>query len=510
MPKVAKKMSFGTIIIKNVVPLRQQFKTRKDMKNRIIGREYEQHVLKNMCDEQEARLIAVYGRRRVGKTYLVKYYFQERFDFFFTGSFETPMKVQLALFADALFQYSKVSRPQPKNWFEAFGQLKEYLSSVKKSRLVVFLDELPWMDTPKSNFLKAFSYFWNTWGSTHDGLKLIVCGSATSWMLDKIVGDKGGLYGRSSRSIYLAPFSLYEVEQFLIQKKGIRWNRYQILEAYMILGGIPYYLDMLEKGLPFDKNIDNLFYREGAPLRTEYAFLFRSLFKSSTIYQQVVETVAKKNKGLTLKEIKEFLGSEDSGKLSEVLDNLCKCDFIRKYSAYGKKKNGNLYQLTDLFSLYYLKFIDGRTGLDEHFWSNIKENARNAWSGYAFEQVCLHHIGQIRNKLSIKGVLTNICSWSSPKQIDKDGTEWPGAQIDLLLCRGDHVIDICEMKYCESRFVVTQEYEAHLREWTNTFVHFTKAKDAIHTVLVTTYGLKENLYSGSIYDTVTMDDLFVA
>ena len=479
-------------------------------KNRIIGRTYEQHILQNISEEKEARLIAVYGRRRVGKTYLIKYFFDEKFDFYFTGSFETPMKTQLTLFRDALFQYSNERRPMPKDWFEAFSQLKDYLQRTNEKRIVVFLDELPWMDTPKSNFLAAFSYFWNTWGSTRDGLKLVVCGSATSWMLDNVVGDKGGLYGRSSRSIYIAPFTLYEVEWFLKQRKGIVWNRYQILEAYMILGGIPYYLDMLEKGLPFSQNIDNLFFHDKAPLRTEYDFLFRSLFKSSTIYRQVVEAVATKNKGLTLKEIKAVLKAGDGGALTEVLDNLCKCDFVRKYTPFGKKEKGSIYQLTDLYSYYYLKFIGNRTGLDEHYWSNIKDGARNAWAGYAFEQVCLHHISQIRGALSIKGVLTNICSWSSPKQTDKDGTEWPGVQIDLLLCRGDHIVDVCEMKYCQSEFVLTEKSEQHLRERNATFAHFTRAKEALHTVLVTTYGLKQNQYSGSIDAVVTMDDLFTS
>ena len=244
------------------------------------------------------------------------------------------------------------------------------------------------------------------------------------------------------------------------------------------------------------------------PLRTEYDFLFRSLFKSSTVYRQVVEALATKTKGLTLKEIKEILKTGDGGNLTEVLDNLCKCDFIRKYTAFGKKEKGSIYQLTDLFSLYHLKFIGNRTGLDEHFWSNIKESIRSAWSGYAFEQVCLHHIGQIRYALGIKGVLTNVCSWSSAKQVDEDGTEWPGMQIDLLLCRGDHVIDVCEMKYCQSEFVLTGKYEEHLRERNAVFAHFTKVKDALHTVLITTYGLKQNLYSGSIDAIVTMEDLY--
>jgi len=477
--------------------------------NDIIGRTYEQHILQNICKEREARLVAIYGRRRVGKTYLVRRFFNEQFDFFFTGSFEAPAKVQLSLFQAALNAYAGTGKAAPKNWFEAFDNLKAYLAGITKRDVIVFLDELPWMETPKSNFLTAFSYFWNSWASTREGLKLIVCGSATSWMLDKIIGDKGGLYGRSSRSIYLAPFNLHETEAFLRQRKGIAWNRYKVLELYMIMGGIPYYLDMLEKGLPFDTNIDNLFFRQGAPLRTEYEFLFRSLFKSSAIYRKVVEAMAAKGTGLTLKELKHELGGSDSGALSKVLDNLCKCDFIRKYSAYGKKERGSIYQLTDLYSLFYLKFIGNRTGQDAHFWSNLKDATRSAWAGYAFEKACLHHIDQIRRKLGISGVLTNTCSWSSARHTDKDGTIWPGAQIDLLLCRGDHVIDVCEMKYSQSAFALTREYDEHLRERMATFAHLTHTTDAIRHVLVTTYGLKQNMYSERFDHVVTMEDLFV-
>lgn len=222
----------------------------------------------------------------------------------------------------------------------------------------------------------------------------------------------------------------------------------------------------------------------------------------------MVEVVAKKNKGQTLKEIKEQLKKGDGGVLSTVLDNLCKCDFIRKYASYGKKQQGCLYQLTDLFCLYHQKILVGMAGIDEHYWSNVKEGTRNAWAGYAFEQVCLHHISQIRHKLSIKGVLTNICSWSMPQKTDADGTLWPGAQIDLLLCRNDHVIDVCEMKYSPSLYTVMGDYTKRIRERNSTLVHFTKAKDAIHNILITTYGLKENLHSDIFHDTVTMDDLF--
>ena len=478
-----------------------------------IGRERELASLALLLEKGTASIVACRGRRRIGKSTLIKE-FANRNGLKLINIDGLPLRKrqanhdQLVNFALKLAKSTGHDIGIPQNWFEAFHQLWNYLSSIEKKRIVVFLDELPWMETPKSNFITAFGYFWNSWASTRDGLTMIVCGSSTSWMIDKIIGDTGGLYGRVSRSIYLSPFNLHEVEQFLIKRKGIIWSRYQILQTYMVLGGIPYYLELLDKNLPFDQNIDNLFYRKGAPLRAEYDFLFRSLFKSSEVYRKVVEVISLKNKGLTLKEIKEGLKAHDSGKLTTVLNNLIKCDFIRKYWSYGKKERGAIYQLTDPYSLYYLKFIAGQSGQDEHYWSNIKESTRNAWAGYAFEQVCLHHINQIRSKLSIKGVLTNICTWSSPKHTDNDGNEWPGIQIDLLLCRGDHVIDICEMKYSQSLFTVSREYDQHLRERTGAFVHLTKTRDAIHMVLVTTYGLKHNMYSSSFQATVTMDDLF--
>lgn len=478
--------------------------------NGIIGRQKEQDTLRFIMEEKEAKLVAVYGRRRVGKTYLVRQFFDNRFDFYFTGSFETSASIQLTLFASQLRLYSGEDVPVPKTWFDAFALLRNYLEKLDKPRIVVFLDELPWMDTPKSNFLQAFSYFWNSWASARSGMKMIICGSATSWMIDKIIGDKGGLYGRCSRTIYLAPFCLGEVEQFLRETKGIVWNRYQILEAYMVMGGIPYYLDMLDRNKTFSQNIDSLFFDHGAPLREEYAFLFRSLFKSSAIYRQVVEAISSKTKGLTLKEIKEALGDiGDGGSLSAVLDNLYKCDFIRRYYAFGKKERGALYQLTDMFSLFHSKFIRRDEGLDMHFWSNIKDAQHNAWAGYAFEQVCLHHLPQIRSCLGISGVLTSASAWSCKRQTDKDGVEWEGAQIDLVLERADKIIDLCEMKYSQSDFSVSAEYERHLRERVSTFRHFTKTRHAIRNVLITTYGLRNGMHSGIFQSTVTMDALFL-
>ncbi len=419
-----------------------------------------------------------------------------------------PRQGQLSLFNKELRRFSGMDYPLVKDWFSAFEQLRQYLSSIDKERLVLFFDELPWMETPKSNFIQAFSYFWNTWASTRQGLKLFVCGSSTTWMLEKLIGDKGGLYGRVTHTVYLAPFTLCETEAYL-QANGIRWNRYQMLETYMIIGGIPFYLEMLKPKLTFDQNIDNLFFAANAPLRMEYGFLFRSLFNDTQLYRQVVETIAKHSQGMTRQQIKEELGMADGGALTVVLENLVRCDFLRRYAAFGKSERNALYQLTDLFSLFHLRFVADNNGQDQQFWSNMRENpSRVAWRGYAFEQVCLHHIPQIKEAIGIKAVLSNVCSWSCPTFTDKDGNQWQGTQIDLLIDRRDQVINICEMKYANDRYIIDKDYEEKLRRRLSTFQHLTRTRKALHLTFVTTYGLSRNAYCGNVQAEVTMDDLF--
>lgn len=475
----------------------------------IIGRTFEQKLLKDYYDSPKSELVAVYGRRRIGKTHLIKMFFHEKFDFWFTGIYDAKKTDLLKQFGMELSKYSGKKIKTPKDWFEAFNALSEYLLSLNKEKVTVFLDELPWLDTPKGNFLQAFSYFWNMWHSNKTRLKLFVCGSATTWMLDKFVGDKGGLYGRVSRAIYLRPFNLGETAKFLEDIKGIELNHYQVLELYMILGGVPYYLDMLKKDLPLSVNIDYLFFKEGAPLKNEYDFLFRSLFNESKAYKKVIETLSDKLVGMTRNALIEATKMDKGGTLSEILENLCACDFVRKYTSIGKTERDAIYQLTDLFSLFHLRFVEKDSSQDQNFWSNLSSTGtKNSWAGYAFEQVCLHHITQIKSKLSILGVLSNTYSWNCKPFTDKDGTAWKGGQIDMLIDRKDQVINICEMKYSVDEYTITEEYEKKLRQRASLFQHVTKTKKALQHTFVTTYGVKQNLYSGIVQSEVTMDDLF--
>lgn len=478
------------------------------MKTGIIGREYEQKLLKQYYESSKSELVAVYGRRRVGKTFLVKQVFEEHFDFYFTGMYETSRNLQLKQFGRELSNHSENEISTPKDWFEAFDRLQEHLLSIDKEKVVVFLDELPWMDTQKSSFLPAFSYFWNMWASSKKILKLFVCGSATTWMLDKVVGDKGGLYGRVSRAIYLEPFSLFETERFLSDIKKVNLSRKQIVELYMTMGGIPYYLDMIDGTLPLAKNIDRLFFANGAILKSEFDFLFRSLFKESKSYKKVIEALSSKLKGMRREEILSET-NVSGGTLSEILDNLCTCDFIRKYSSIGKREKESMYQLTDLFSLFYLRFVQKDSSQDENFWSNLTESGeKSSWSGYAFEQVCLHHIWQIKNKLGINGVLCNAYSWSCKGFVDSDGTKWKGGQIDLLIDRRDDAINVCEMKFVSEEYLISESYKKTLQDRIALFKHVTKTKKAVNCTFVTTYGIKHNVHSDIVSSEVTLEDLF--
>lgn len=477
-------------------------------KNTFIGREKEIAVLKEYYQSPKSEIVAVYGRRRVGKTFLIKETMGRLFDFEFIGMYKTSAGIQREQFQKKLNSLSKEREKAPDSWYEAFDHLKDYLLSLKKERVVVFLDELPWMDTTNSGFLSAFSLFWNTWDHKAALLKLYVCGSSTTWMIDKLIGDRGGLYGRISRTVYLAPFTLAETGLYLNKIKKMGFSKMQVLDTYMIFGGIPYYLDLLDNQLPLSVNVDNLFFSVDAPLRLEYDFLFRSLFKNSTSYQKVIESLSKKLSGLTRDEIVAACRI-NGGELTTVLKNLNLCDFIRVYASPNKKEKGKIYQLTDMFSLFYLRFVRRNNGQDKNFWTNMLQTGRkNAWSGYAFEQVCLHHIDQIKRKLGISGVLCDVYAWSGKAYTDADGNTWSGGQIDLIIDRSDHVINLCEMKYSVSEYAISADYEAKIRERTSLFGKQMKTKKALRCTFITTYGVKKNIHSDIVDHQILLEDLF--
>jgi AAA+ ATPase superfamily predicted ATPase len=469
--------------------------------DRIVGRIEQKAKLDAYIAGDKSEFVVVYGRRRVGKTFLIREYLENKFVFQMTGLANASMKQQLINFHASIQKYSTLSLPYADTWFNAFQQLSELVEQSLSKRKIIFIDELPWLDTAKSGFLSAFEHFWNDWASARKDILLIVCGSATSWITSKLLNNKGGLHNRVTRKMSIAPFTLKECEAYL-KSRNILLNRYQIVESYMIFGGVPYYLSLFEKGLSLSQNVDNLIFKESGELRNEFNNLYSSLFKGHDNYVKVVEVLAKKAKGLSRDEIISLSKLSDGGGLSKILHELEECKFIRKYNALDKKIKGGLYQLTDFFSLFYFKFIQKNEYNDVHFWSSsIDSSQHRAWSGYAFEQVCLAHIDEIKSKLGISGIQCRTASWRS-------NSDEQGAQIDLLIDRKDQVINVCEMKYSTEEFSIDKNYNQILRNKVAAFRQESKTRKAIHITMVTTYGIKQNEYAGMIQSEVAMDDLF--
>ena len=467
------------------------------MTSNIIGRKAEISSLNRVATSGRSEFVAIYGRRRVGKTYLVREFFDNNFSFKCTGLANSKTRAQLKNFNLALRRFAGKEIKQARTWLDSFEQLSDILDKSATKRKVVFLDELPWMDTARAGFIQALEHFWNEWASARRDIVLVVCGSSTSWMMDKLINNKGGLHNRLTNKILLKPFTLSECEQYFKSRK-IVLSRYQIAEYYMIMGGIPYYLDYIEKGVPINQNIDKLFFDEGGQMRNEFDNLYSALFKNTELYLNVVRAINKKGQGLTRKELTTTLKIKSGSALTKVLKDLEKCGFIRSYLDFKSKTRNKVYQLTDPYTLFYYKFIDSQEYTDKHFWSNsLNTPERNTWAGLSFEILCLNHSDQILNALGISGVRTNITSWRGES-----------AQIDMVIDRKDDCINLCEMKFSRKEFTIDKQYSEKLENKIESFIEETSTSKAILLTLITSKGLKINTYSDIAQCQVTLDDLF--
>lgn len=466
----------------------------------LIGRLKEQKTLMEHYCSKSSEFIAIYGRRRVGKTFLVRQVFQDNFAFHLTGMAGVSLARQLGNFHAQISNYSggMFDQAPAEDWFAAFQQLIKWLESLPANdKKVVFLDELPWLDTRNSGFLSGLEHFWNSWASARRDILLIVCGSAASWMLNNLIHNKGGLHNRLTDRIKLEPFRLEEAEAFL-KYRGIAYDRYQIMQVYMAFGGIPYYLERIKPGYSPAQNINALCFERNAIFRDEYANLYASLFNKPERHIAVIEALATKSKGLKRDELIALTGLPGGGSLTKVLQELEESDFIRRYRAFGKKEKEAIYQLVDLYTLFYLRFISKSDPDDENFWINAVESpVYRAWSGYAFEMVCLHHVREIKQALGIAGVQTSIYAWSSNE-----------AQIDLIIDRKDQVINLFEIKFSIRSFTIDKKYAAELRNKIGHFRDVTGTNKAIFLSFVSTFGLNANEYVGLVQNDLKMDVLF--
>ena len=471
--------------------------------DKLIGRKLEQAKLQACMESERSEFVVVYGRRRIGKTFLVRRFFRDNYAFSFVGKHEMGREQQLTEFAKELMRYSHSTFvPQLKNWTEAFDALQRLLETYGiPDKKVVFFDEMPWMDTPKSDFVSALENFWNGWANMRDDIVLVACGSATSWMVDKLLHNQGGLFNRITQKLYLRPFKLSEMEQYL-DEKHFGWNRYQIAQCYMILGGIPFYLTLLNPKLSLLSNIDELFFADAhAMLRTEYNELYSTLFKRPDNYLAVIRMLTERKEGFTRKEISEKTKLGGAA-LSKILSDLEQCDFIFSYARYGNAKNNAIYRIKDFYTLFYYKYVNGIDTKDSLRWTHLSSTPQvSSWQGFSFELLCLLHLDEIKKALGIDRILNDASAWRSrqPEQ---------NTQIDLVIERADHNINLCEMKFSSGMYAIDKGYEQKLRERMSIFLAETMTRCSTRITMVTTYGVLQNKHSGIVNDEVLLDDLF--
>lgn len=484
--------------------------------NHLIGRQDELSTLNAAYQSKSAEFIAVYGRRRVGKTYLIKAIAKQKEAIFFyiSGTQDASMKDQISDFCDVLestFYNNELEIKQPKNWKKAFESLTNIIKREAGTRkIILFFDELPWLASGRSRFVQALDYYWNRHWSDMPHIKLIVCGSAASWMIHHVVNHRGGLHNRLSGQIALSPFDLKETKAFL-HSKSIQYTDNQILEIFMALGGIPYYLNFLKKNLSVAQNIDQLCFQNKGKLVDEFTQLYQSLFKHAESYEELIRIIASKRNGIERREIlKKTKLSTDGGRLKERLDALEKSGFIVSFKPYGFIKRKTFYRIIDEYSLFYLSWIepalDNLRKLDKTtgYWlDKYQSPAWRAWSGLAFESVCYKHIAQIRSALAIHASAM-VGSW---QYIPKKSSKETGAQIDLLFDRDDGVMTICEMKFTSQPYQLTKDEYQLLERKIAVFKKQSKTEKQIQVAFITNSPIKQTLYSEEMiaYNVVLQD-----
>lgn len=471
----------------------------------IIGRKEEIGKLRRAYNSDHAEFVAVYGRRRIGKTYLIRNTFEDEFTFQYTGIMNISNKEQLhEFYTNLIRQGLSPDSKDPQTWFEAFHLLEDLISESKHERKVIFIDELPWMDAANSRFIPAFEHFWNGWASARNDVVLIICGSATSWIINKIFRNIGGLYNRVTYRIRLQQFSLLECEE-LTRHLNLPLTRNMILEGYMVMGGVPYYWSKLSRTKSIGQNINDLFIKENGELRNEFNFIYASMFRSPEKYIKVVEALSGKKSGLTRDDIITKSKLKSNGSLSEILEDLIECGFVRKYCHLDKRLKDAIYQLVDCYTLFYYQFVKMAHGIDDDFWVRAMQTPTyNSWCGLAFERVCLLHTRQIKAALGISGIMANLFSWHVKKS-----NEHPGAQIDLVIDRADNVLNVCEMKYAPDGYLLTDTEVKKIHTRMSVLNLYVSRKKTIIPVIITSNGLVKNNNYFEIPLQVTADQLFL-
>lgn len=468
-----------------------------------VGREAETQKLHEIMEADEPTFLAVYGRRRVGKTYFLKQKLNPWLVFEMSGLYKGTNKQHLNEFAQKLAVAKKISVPiaTPASWLGAFKLLITALEEMpKKKKKAIFFDELPWLNTPKSGFLTGLEYFWNSWASLRSDIALVVCGSAASWMIKHVVRNKGGLHNWITHQIKMQPFTLSETETFVTQvNSGL--DRYQMLQLYMAFGGIPHYLMEVKPGKSATQIIDEVCFSPQGLLKDEFTALYESLFSNASVHIQVIRALAKKHIGMSRSELIAATGLPNAGSTTRVLEELEESDFILKTYPFGKLKRDALYRVADLFSLFYIRFMESGKTTGSGSWLKASQTpAAKTWAGYGFESLVMLHLQQVKQALGISGIYTESTSWQQKE---------PGAQIDLLIDRADYVINICEMKFASIPYSLTNVEVEKMNNRILVFKKATQTKKAIWPVLISPFGCDNaQKWPGVFPSILNLHDLF--
>lgn len=471
----------------------------------MIGRKEEILKLKQLLQSDRSEFLAVTGRRRVGKTYLIDTILSEYYCFSMTGIQNGNTQAQLVNFSVKLAEYDGTFDAKiPQNWQIAFLKLKAYLKTLDKhQKHVLFIDELPWVYTARSGFIQMLAHFWNDYLSKASNFLLVICGSATSWITRKVLNDPGGLHNRVTEIIHLHPFTLSETKAFL-KSKGLRFSNQEVAKIYMALGGIPFYLESLRKGESFTSAIERICFAPNGLLRNEYNNLYQALFNHADIHQIIVKTLAEHPLGLSHKELSQKAGLESTGSFQRALEELIVSDFVIENIPFGRKKRGTQYRLVDEYSVFYHRLIKPHRKYTPGIWQQMTASqSYKIWAGYAFESLCHKHIPAIKKAIGISAVFTEIYSPRAPMSAELDGF-----QIDLLIDKKDDTINLCEIKFYSGPFTINKAYYKALLQKRQSFIEYSKTKKQVFITLITNHGLVENMYSREIVDVeIVLEDL---
>lgn len=475
--------------------------------DKLIGRERECEELDWAMKSGRSELVILYGRRRVGKTFLVRRFFNDTYSFHYVGAHKQKREAQLQNFRDALMRYSGDGDiPAISSWHDAFQRLASYLSQCTDQRKVIFFDEMPWMDTKGSDFVDELEYFWANWVQNRDDIVLIACGSATSWMKEKLEDNQGGLHNRITHRIYLRPFYLNECRAYL-EDHGFEWSDYQILQCYMIFGGVPYYLSLLRPYMSLPENVDALVFRRGGDLCDEFKELYNALFTKADRYIDIVKLLSTKREGFTRGDIEQATGYRGGG-LTKMLDNLERCDFIVSYAQFGNRSKLTLYRLADFYTLFYFRYVVDNRSRDEQYWQHHHtDRIVESWEGFTFEELCLRHLSHIKYGLGISGIATESSAW---RFVPSKEDERSGAQVDLVIKRSDRVIHLVEMKFSENQYIITKKYEEQLKQRKTLFMEVTGTTYGVVHTFITPAGVARGIHSSLIHSQLTAQHLFAS